>query len=137
MVTACRAGTDNVVGSAPASDARASVTTFAIGVLVADGLVPVYATPARGRTGSLPLLAAPILTQPGLTQTWVKIRKVNECTIRLRMVSPIWSVVAEIDEARLVGMECKSIPCKALTQNAEEPLGIEEVLERQHGWPNR
>jgi hypothetical protein len=39
-------------------------------------------------------------------------------TIRLRMVSPIWSVVAEINEARLVGMECESIPCKALTQNA-------------------
>src|ERR1700730_18000456 len=49
------------------------------------------------------------------------------------MVSPIWSVVAEIDEARLGGMECESIPCKALTQNAEDPLGIEEVLERQHG----
>src|ERR1700730_16375613 len=43
-------------------------------------------------------------------------------TIRLRMVSPIWSVVAEIDEARLGGMECESIPCKALTQNAEDPL---------------
>src|SRR3984893_12629719 len=54
-------------------------------------------------------------------------------TIRLRMVSPIWSVVAEIDEACLGGMECESIPCKALTQNAEDPLGIEEVLERQHG----
>jgi hypothetical protein len=49
------------------------------------------------------------------------------------MVSPIWSVVAEIDEARLVGMECQSIPCKALAQNAEDPLGIEEILECQHG----
>src|SRR5580700_10494116 len=49
------------------------------------------------------------------------------------MVSPIWSVVAEIDEARLVGMECESVPCKSLTQNAKDPLGIEEVLERQHG----
>src|ERR1700680_5144222 len=49
------------------------------------------------------------------------------------MVSPIWSVVAEIDEARLVGMECESVPCKAFTQNAKDPLGIEEVLERQHG----
>jgi hypothetical protein len=27
------------------------------------------------------------------------------------------TVVAEIDEARLVGMECQSIPCKALAQN--------------------
>ena len=26
--------------------------------------------------------------------------------------SPIWSVVAEIDEPRLVGMECESIPCR-------------------------
>ena len=49
------------------------------------------------------------------------------------MASPIWSVVAEINEARLVGMECKSVPCKALTQNAKDPLGIEEVLERHHG----
>src|ERR1700756_5372733 len=54
-------------------------------------------------------------------------------TIRLRMVSPIWSVVAEIDEARLVGMECESIPCKSLTQNAEDPLGIEGILERHYG----
>src|ERR1700675_357112 len=49
------------------------------------------------------------------------------------MVSPIWSVVAEINEARLVGMECESISCKSLAQYAENPLGIEEVLERHHG----
>jgi hypothetical protein len=30
-------------------------------------------------------------------------------------------------------MECQSIPCKALAQNAEDPLGIEEILECQHG----
>jgi hypothetical protein len=49
------------------------------------------------------------------------------------MVSPIWSVVAEIDEARLVGMERESIPRKALAQYAEDPLGVEEILERHHG----
>ena len=49
------------------------------------------------------------------------------------MVSPIWSVVAEIDEARLVGMECEPIPCKTLTQNTKDPLGIEEFLESHHG----
>ena len=49
------------------------------------------------------------------------------------MVSPFWPVVAEINEARLVGMECKSIPCKALAQDAEDPLAVEEVLERHHG----
>ena len=48
------------------------------------------------------------------------------------MVSPTRSVVAEINEPRLVGMECESIPCKALTQDAKDPLGIEEVLERHH-----
>jgi hypothetical protein len=30
-------------------------------------------------------------------------------------------------------MECESISCKTLTQYAENPLGIEEVLERHHG----
>ena len=54
-------------------------------------------------------------------------------TIRLWMVGPIWSVVAEIDEPRLVGMECESIPCKSLAQDAKDPLGIKEVLERHHG----
>ena len=49
------------------------------------------------------------------------------------MVGSIWPVVAEIDEARLVGMECKSIPCKTLAQYVENPFGIEEILERHHG----
>jgi hypothetical protein len=49
------------------------------------------------------------------------------------MVSPIWPVVAEINEARLVEMECESISCKSLTQNAEDPLGIEGILERYYG----
>jgi hypothetical protein len=44
------------------------------------------------------------------------------------MVGSIWSVVAEIDEARLVGMESES-PRKALTQYVEDPFGIEEILE--------
>src|SRR6185312_213547 len=67
-----------------------------------------------------------------LPHTWVKPRKVNEA-IRLRMVSPIWPVVAEINEARLNGMECESMPCKPLAQHAKDPLGIEEFLERHHG----
>src|SRR5271166_4756653 len=36
------------------------------------------------------------------------------------------------DEPRLVGMECESIPCKSLAQDAKDPLGIKEVLERHH-----
>jgi len=49
------------------------------------------------------------------------------------MVRPIWSGVAEIDETRLVGMERKPIPCKSLAQYTENPLGLEEVLERHYG----
>jgi hypothetical protein len=30
-------------------------------------------------------------------------------------------------------MECESIPCKPLTQNAEDPLGIEGILEHHYG----
>ena len=30
-------------------------------------------------------------------------------------------------------MECESISCKTLAQYAEDPLGIEELLERHHG----
>ena len=30
-------------------------------------------------------------------------------------------------------MECEPIPCKSLAQDAEDPLGIEKVLERHHG----
>src|SRR5262249_41634033 len=49
--------------------------------------------------------------------------------IRFRMAHPICQGVAEIDEARLVGMERESVPCKSLAQYAEDPLGIEEALE--------
>ena len=110
-----------------------------MGVLVADGLMPVYPTPSRNRrqrsgvTVLCRYLPHHILACPRLAPDVGEAEEGERGTIRLRMVSPIWSVVAEIDEARLVGMECESIPCKALTQNAEDPLGIEEVLERQHG----
>jgi hypothetical protein len=49
------------------------------------------------------------------------------------MVGPIWSVVAEIDEPRLGGMEREPIPRKALTQDAKDPPGIGNILERHHG----
>src|SRR5450631_3581873 len=110
-----------------------------MGVLVGDGQMPVAPTPIRNRrqrSGVTVLsryLSHHILACPRLTPDVGEAEEGERGTIRLRMVSPIWSVVAEIDEARLIGMECQSIPCKALTQNAEDPLGIEEVLERQHG----
>ena len=49
------------------------------------------------------------------------------------MSCPNWSFEAEVDEARLVGMERKLVPSETLAQNAENPLGVEEVLKRHHG----
>src|SRR6202050_3654656 len=106
-----------------------------MGVLVADGLMPVHPTPSRNRrqragvTVLCRYLPHHILTPPRLTPNVGEAKEGERGTIRLRMVSPIWSVVAEIDEARLVGMECESIPCKALTQYVEDPFGIEGILE--------
>src|SRR6516225_4180697 len=44
--------------------------------------------------------------------------------IRFRMSFPIGSFEAEVDEARLVGMELKLVPTEALAQNAEDPRGV-------------
>ena len=66
----------------------------------------------------------------------MKNRKREICTsgpIRLRMSLPICPGVAEIDEARLVGMKRQPIPRKSLAQDAENPLGIENILECHDG----
>ena len=39
------------------------------------------------------------------------------------------SVWAEVDEARLVGMEGESIPCEALAQDRQHAFGIDDVVE--------
>src|SRR5271166_5568726 len=110
-----------------------------MGLLVRDGLMPIDPTPSRHRrqrSGVTVLrryLPHHILARPRLAPDVGKAEEGERGTIRLRMVSPIWPVVAEINEARLVGMECESIPCKSLTQNAENPLGIEGILERHYG----
>jgi hypothetical protein len=102
-----------------------------MGMLVADGLMPVGPTPIcnrRQRAGVTALgryLPHHILACPRLAPRVGKTEEGERGTIRLRMVGPIWPVVAEINEVRLVEMECESIPCKSLTQNAEDPLGIE------------
>src|SRR5262249_25426684 len=51
----------------------------------------------------------------------------ERCPARVRVVLAIWSVAAEIDEARLVGMERELVPCETLAQNFQNPLGILEV----------
>src|SRR5208337_2736359 len=46
-----------------------------------------------------------VLAHPRLAPDVGKAEEGERGTIRLRMVSPVWPVAAEIDEARLVGME--------------------------------
>src|SRR6266480_2408753 len=110
-----------------------------MGVLVRDGLMPVVPTPVRHRrqrSGVTVLrryLSHHVLACPRLTPNVGEAEEGERGTIRLRMVSPIWPVAAEIDEARLVGMEREPIPCKTLAQYAEDPLGVEDVLEPHHG----
>src|SRR5258707_11348981 len=110
-----------------------------MGVLVRNGLMPVVPTPGRHRrqrAGVTVLcrdLPHHILACPRLAPDVGEAEEAERGIIRLRMMCPIWSVVAEIDEARLVGMECEPIPCKPLAQDAEDPLGIEDTLERHHG----
>ena len=82
-----------------------------MGVLVRDGLMPIDPTPGRNRrqrsgvTVLCRYLPHHILTRSRLAPDVGEAEEGERGTIRLRMVSPIWSVVAEIDEARLVGME--------------------------------
>src|SRR5271167_4091416 len=79
--------------------------------LVGDGLMPVDPTPLRNRrqrsgvTILCRYLPHHILSRPRLAPDVGKAEEGERGTIRLRMVSPTWPVVAEINEARLVGME--------------------------------
>src|ERR1700730_3554760 len=106
-----------------------------MGALVRDRLMPVDPTPSRNRrqrsgvTVLCRYLSHHILDCPRLAPNVGKAKEGERGTIRLRIVRPICSGVAEIDEPRLVGMECESIPCKSLAQDAKDPLGIKEVLE--------
>ena len=57
-------------------------------------------------------------------------QEVEAGPIRLRIARILSAVWAEVDEARLVGMEGESIPCQTLAQDRQHPFGIEEVVER-------
>src|SRR6202161_2278082 len=91
-----------------------------MGVLIRDGLMPIVPTPVRNRRQCAGIavlcryLPHHILTLQRLAPDVGEAEESERGTIRLRMVGSIWSVVAEIDEARLVGMERESIPSKAV-----------------------
>src|SRR5262249_33440745 len=74
-----------------------------------------------------------VLTLPRLSPYVAEAEKGERCPIRVRVVLAIWSVAAEIDESRLVGVERELVPSETLAQNIQNPLGILEVLERHHG----
>src|SRR6516225_1888833 len=42
----------------------------------------------------------------------------------------LWSLWAEVDEARLVGMEGESIPCEPLAEDRQNAFGVDDVVER-------
>jgi hypothetical protein len=42
----------------------------------------------------------------------------------------LWSLWAEVDEARLVWMEGKSIPCEPLAEDRQNAFGVDDVVER-------
>src|SRR5262245_15080131 len=108
-------------------------------VLVRDRLMSVEPTPSRHRRQRAGIAALGrdkphhILAGPRLVPDEGKAEEGERGPIRLRMVSPIWPVIAEIDEVRLVGMQLEAIPRKSHAQNAKDPLGIEVILECHHG----
>ena len=44
-----------------------------------------------------------------------------------RALSFLW---AEVDEARLIGMEGKSIACETFAQNRQHAFGVDNIVER-------
>ena len=73
-----------------------------------------------------------ILSLPGPHPDMSEAKEVERCATRCRVAHSIRSLEAEVDEACLLGMQCKAIPRKTLAQHSQNPLGAEEVLERHH-----
>src|SRR5262249_45626796 len=117
----------------------ASHFRYQLGMLLGDRQMSVYPTPVsdrRQRAGITRLcryLPHHVLTLPRLSPNVAEAEEDERCPARVRVVLAIWSVAAEIDEARLVGMERELVPCETLAQNFQNPLGILEVRERHHG----
>src|SRR5215813_6643991 len=110
-----------------------------LGMLLGDRQMSVCPTPVgdrRQRAGVTLIcryLPHHILTLPRLAPYVAEAEKGERRPTRVRVVLAIWSVAAEIDEARLVGVERELVPSETLAQNIQNPLGILEVRERHHG----
>ena len=83
-----------------------------MGVLVSDRLMPLVPAPSRNRrqrsgvTVLCRYLPHHILACARPAPDVGEAEEGERGTIRLWMISPIWPVVAEINEARFVGMDC-------------------------------
>src|SRR3982751_4825080 len=58
--------------------------------------------------------------------------EVERGAMRSRVLGALRPLEAEVDEARLVGMEREPIPGKTLAQNSQDPRGIGKGLESHH-----
>src|ERR1700680_4130463 len=91
-----------------------------MGVLVTDRLMPVVPTPIRHRrqcAGVAVLcryLPHHILARPRLAPNVGEAEEGERGTIRLRMVSPIWPVVAEMGGPRRLTMYVATVDCATL-----------------------
>jgi hypothetical protein len=61
-----------------------------------------------------------------------KAEEVERCTACRRMMLPVRSTEAEVDEPRLLRMECESKPVQPPTQDMEDSLGVKVILKRHH-----
>ena len=59
-------------------------------------------------------------------------KEVERGPTRLRVACALCPLGAEVDEACLVGMQCKPKPCKTLAQHRQDALSVDDVVERHH-----
>src|SRR5215831_3784790 len=110
-----------------------------MGVLVTNRLVPVGPAPIRDRrqragvTFLCRYLPHRAVSFPRPSPHVAEAEKGKRGPIRVRVVPSIWSVAAEIDEARLVAVEFEPVPSKTLAQDIQDPFGIPGIRERHHG----
>src|SRR5262245_66442810 len=110
-----------------------------LGMLLGDRQMSVCPTPVgdrRQRAGVTLLcryLPHHVLALPRLSPDVAEAEEGERCPIRVRVVLAIWSVVAEIDEACLVGVERELVPSKTLAQYVQNPLGILAIREGHDG----
>jgi len=110
-----------------------------MGALVRDRLMPVAPAPVRNRrqragvTVLCRYLPHHFLACPRLAPDVGEAEEGERGTIRLQMVSPICRLLRKSTKRVLSGWSVSPYRARRLPKTPRTPLGIEEVLERQHG----